>query len=245
MGEKEKEKVIGKDFWAYLKSNLREVGQWPAWMKGGKTMDPTMIQNCRQFVCSHIVREGSWFPCALPKGHEGDQHYAGGTCFTHGPYVNERPGCPPACPKCDNTIRIFTTDEEPFYGNNRFKGWPIMGAPYDPTAVQPIPNAPDTEQDVGRFIIEKLAEWDHVQLLSHLPEITSDHEKRIEFGEKKYGQRLRTNNGRDALLDCYQEVLDSISYSAQYYLEGGDLTLMYDCVMLSGKIKERLKEKHD
>jgi hypothetical protein len=53
-----------------------------------------------------------------------------------------------------------------------------------------------------------------------MPEVATDHEKRIEMGEKKYGQRLRTNNGRDAFLDAYQEVLDFLSYLMQAILEG-------------------------
>ena len=82
----------------------------------------------------------------------------------------------------------------------------------DPTLVQQMPTAPDTERDVGRFVVEVLTDWG-------MPGVAKDHESRIDMGEKKYGQRLRTNNGRNALLDCYQECLDGISYSAQDYLE--------------------------
>ncbi len=37
-------------------------------------------------------------------------------------------------------------------------------------------------------------------------------------GAKKYGTVLRTNNGRDARVDCYQEVLDGIVYAHQRVL---------------------------
>jgi hypothetical protein len=55
-----------------------------------------------------------------------------------------------------------------------------------------------------------------------LPEVAADHESRIAFGEKKYGQRLKINNGRDAAMDSYQELLDYLSYAMQAYLETGD-----------------------
>ena len=40
------------------------------------------------------------------------------------------------------------------------------------------------------------------------------------MGEKKYGTRLKTFNGRDALLDLQQEVYDAIVYAQQAKLEG-------------------------
>lgn len=45
---------------------------------------------------------------------------------------------------------------------------------------------------------------------------------RVALGEKKYGKRLETNNGRDSLVDGLQEALDSIMYSRQAQLEGHD-----------------------
>lgn len=85
----------------------------------------------------------------------------------------------------------------------------------DATVVQARPTAPDTEQDVGRFVVTELTTMG-------LPGVAHDHESRIDFGEKKYGQRLRTNNGRDSLMEMYQEALDGISYAGQHQLEGHD-----------------------
>jgi hypothetical protein len=42
--------------------------------------------------------------------------------------------------------------------------------------------------------------------------VHSDIEARCEYGVKKYGERLTTRNGRDALADAYQEVLDLAMY---------------------------------
>lgn len=42
---------------------------------------------------------------------------------------------------------------------------------------------------------------------------------RAEMGKAKYGTYLRANNGRNALVDLYQEILDAIMYSEQCYRE--------------------------
>jgi hypothetical protein len=45
---------------------------------------------------------------------------------------------------------------------------------------------------------------------------------RAESGLKKYGTRLRVNNGRAPQVDFYQELLDAIMYSMQARLERTD-----------------------
>ena len=55
-----------------------------------------------------------------------------------------------------------------------------------------------------------------VALLVH-----ADIEARIARGERQYGERLTTHNGRDALLDAYQEVLDLALYLRQALEERG------------------------
>ena len=42
---------------------------------------------------------------------------------------------------------------------------------------------------------------------------------RVVAGEIKYGTRLQTFNGRDALLDAYQEAIDLVMYLRQAILE--------------------------
>ena len=42
---------------------------------------------------------------------------------------------------------------------------------------------------------------------------------RAEMGKAKYGTYLRANNGRNALVDEYQEVLDALMYAEQCYYE--------------------------
>ena len=84
----------------------------------------------------------------------------------------------------------------------------------DATLVQKMPTGTETSRDVGFAVYKALLERDYWLL-------SEDHEARIQFGEKKYGQRLKANNGRDAKLDLLQELLDALSYSMQAYLEGG------------------------
>ncbi len=49
--------------------------------------------------------------------------------------------------------------------------------------------------------------------------VHKDLRARIDSGEKKYGERLTTHNGRDALLDLYQELLDAVVYLRQALYE--------------------------
>lgn len=56
------------------------------------------------------------------------------------------------------------------------------------------------QQDVADYVLRDIAE-------------------RIEAGELKYGTKLQTFNGRDALWDLYQELLDAVFYARQAILE--------------------------
>ena len=42
--------------------------------------------------------------------------------------------------------------------------------------------------------------------------VQRDLEARARGGSKKYGTRLKPDNGRDHLVDCYQEILDAACY---------------------------------
>lgn len=45
--------------------------------------------------------------------------------------------------------------------------------------------------------------------------VQADIEARAESGREEYGQRLRADNGRNALKDAYQEALDLCMYLRQ------------------------------
>jgi hypothetical protein len=52
-----------------------------------------------------------------------------------------------------------------------------------------------------------------------LPYVLYDLQKRADVGRKKYGTLLETHNGRDALMDAYQESCDLCMYLRQVILE--------------------------
>lgn len=85
--------------------------------------------------------------------------------------------------------------------------------PYDAAAPQPTPTGDGI--DVAVVAAEKLKALG-------LNEIAEDIEARIRLGERKYGTRLKAFNGREPLMDLYQEVLDGINYSQQCTIEGFD-----------------------
>lgn len=45
--------------------------------------------------------------------------------------------------------------------------------------------------------------------------VIEDMKRRDEFGERKYHTKLKPFNGRDALVDAYQEALDLVVYLRQ------------------------------
>jgi hypothetical protein len=44
-------------------------------------------------------------------------------------------------------------------------------------------------------------------------------EERVAVGEERYGCRLSTDNGRDALVDAWQEAADLLMYLTQCLME--------------------------
>ncbi len=50
-------------------------------------------------------------------------------------------------------------------------------------------------------------------------EVLEDIKARAEFGKKKYGTYLQTFNGRDPLVDAYQEAIDLVMYLKQKIME--------------------------
>ena len=55
-----------------------------------------------------------------------------------------------------------------------------------------------------------------------IDEVVLDLKSRSDMGEKKYGTPLRTFNGRNAMMDLYQELLDSVMYAKQVLMEMED-----------------------
>ena len=53
------------------------------------------------------------------------------------------------------------------------------------------------------------------------PLVCADLIRRSDAGEREYGEPLRTDNGRDALQDAYEEALDLACYLKQALVERG------------------------
>lgn len=49
--------------------------------------------------------------------------------------------------------------------------------------------------------------------------VVQDMQARDQFGRAKYGTPLQAHNGRDALVDLYQELLDAVVYTRQLIAE--------------------------
>lgn len=52
--------------------------------------------------------------------------------------------------------------------------------------------------------------------------VMADIQARVEAGLQKYGTKLQTHNGRDALMDAYQEAIDLVMYLRQAMAERDD-----------------------
>jgi hypothetical protein len=52
--------------------------------------------------------------------------------------------------------------------------------------------------------------------------VLADFQERANIGKLRYGTYLKTNNGRDALMDAYQEAIDLVMYLRQALLERSD-----------------------
>jgi hypothetical protein len=57
--------------------------------------------------------------------------------------------------------------------------------------------------------------------------VVADLEERKQVGIERYGMPLRANNGRDALVDAYQEALDLCMYLRQAIAERTECTDRY------------------
>lgn len=83
---------------------------------------------------------------------------------------------------------------------------------------QKNPTRTDKSVDVLKDLTDSYARRDAEELQKLLPLL----EDRVARGEKHYGARLMTHNGRDAVRDALEEALDLILYIHQISLERHD-----------------------
>lgn len=58
--------------------------------------------------------------------------------------------------------------------------------------------------------------------------VIADMKERDHVGRERYGTPLQTNNGRDALVDAYQEALDLVVYLRQAIAERAERVRAFD-----------------
>jgi hypothetical protein len=109
-----------------------------------------------------------------------------------------------------------------------------MSEVFDEKGGQPLPITTRKSVDVAMEVAEELKS-------RGLGDVADDVEARIRIGERKYGKRLQSYNGRDAVKDLYDEVLDALNYSKQLEIEGKDDGSFFKrLVALAATVKLRL-----
>ena len=90
---------------------------WETWLMAWHEAERPVTPQAAAAICGeyvqHLIAGASYYPCALPKGHDGG-HRAGGTCFKHGTYLGEV-GAVPECPQWPTCVqeRPVTPQAEP------------------------------------------------------------------------------------------------------------------------------------
>ena len=83
---------------------------------------------------------------------------------------------------------------------------------------EPPPVAPPIEmRSMQQEMLEDLLAFAPDQVMS---QVASDLALRMDYGLKKYGTLLHAHNGRNAVMDAYQEGLDLAVYLKQCIVEG-------------------------
>jgi hypothetical protein len=103
------------------------------------------------------------------------------------------------------------------------------------TIRQPLPTVSPNSQRVIDYIVNS-------RLSSGLPEqLLADLDERVQLGLTKYRTYLLTFNGRNAKIDLYQELLDSIFYAAQMEAEEGYARFILDTLInLAGLVRSQI-----
>ena len=105
---------------------------------------------------------------------------------------------------------------------------------------QPAPTASDGPA-IWPIVIE-YAEGIHVPDAEVRGLLVADMAERHRIGIERYGVPLQAHNGRDALVDAYQEALDLCAYLAQAYHDGTKVvsTLFRGAVRMAHEIRVML-----
>lgn len=134
--------------------------------------------------------------CALNKGHEGS-HMRGKRRWAS-PVPEESRRCPAEI-TVDNGMRVQCREERGHTGDHYGSGHLWANVFKQREGDQPLPVIND-HPDIQAAVI-------------------ADIETRREVGISRYGTALQPNNGRDALQDLYEELIDAAMYAKQLIVE--------------------------
>ena len=115
-----------------------------------------------------------------------------------------------------------------------------MSEQFDPEAGQPLPITTKKSIDVAIVAAERLTALG-------CPRIAAGIEARILIGERKYGSRFKTHNGRDVYKDLLDEFFDFLNYLEQGILEGeeGFESLFIAVVPVVKQVEEMLNAREN
>lgn len=107
---------------------------------------------------------------------------------------------------------------------------------------QPLPT-PNASQSIQALVRIDLLD----AVVPAAGDVRADLVDREQLGIERYGTFVQAHNGRDALLDAYQELLDLAVYLKQALVEGnGQLEIMYYAALaMAVHIKEEMQARDE
>ncbi len=116
---------------------------------------------------------------------------------------------------------------------------------------QPPPKLGEKSESVTDFLVTFMRGTRYCSLGQEgvSDRVANDLLARREAGTMKYGVELCTFNGRDALVDAYQEAVDLLVYYSQYLLEsgeteGGHVCDIFDIADIVVMLREKLEKRN-
>lgn len=110
---------------------------------------------------------------------------------------------------------------------------------------EPLPTKNDSPAIQTLVIADVMAMNDSRLPLDHRPLLVADIEARKQIGIERYGTVLQAFNGRDALMDAYQESLDLCMYLRQAWAEGSYVAVTYEnALRVALHIRALIEDRH-
>ena len=108
------------------------------------------------------------------------------------------------------------------------------------TVEQPNPVKTKDSKEVLTYVLTYLAGFDRNE--EQIAKLRTDLILRSDLGKERYGTRLYSHNGRSAIIDLYQELLDAYFYTTQAIMEGKEVKEARAIRMLVFSALSRVRE---